>query len=66
MKEIFHEQEGFCGPAALQWVAKQERLNFTQTELAEVMRTSQKDGTSHENMVAGLRHSYCKLDGRER
>jgi len=60
MKERLQEAEGWCGPGVLQWVAKQEGLSFTQSELAEVMNTSVKDGTSHEQMVEGLKYIGLK------
>ena len=60
MKEIYYEQEGWCGPSVLQWVAEQERLDFTQSRLAEVMGTTNKEGTSHPQMVEGLKHVGLK------
>ncbi len=51
MKERLHEQEGFCGPTVLQWVAKEEGIIKTQTELAELMGTTNKDGTPPDKMV---------------
>lgn len=53
MKEIQHEQEGFCGPIALQWVAKQEHIETTQSELARMMNTTHENGTGHNEMFCG-------------
>lgn len=48
-------KEGYCGPMALEWVAQQKGLDYTQERLAEICGTTTKDGTTHEAMLAGAR-----------
>ncbi len=54
MKEqLIREQEGWCGPVVLQWVAKEEGLIYSQFELVKLMGTTNKDGTNHDQLFRG-------------
>lgn len=50
-----HEEEGWCGPATLQFIARQEGLLYTQSQLARILGTSHEEGTSHLQMFNGAR-----------
>lgn len=60
MKEKLSEQSGWCGPACLQWIAKEFGLVYTQVELVKILGTTEKDGTSPENMIKGAREIGIK------
>lgn len=45
---------------ALEWVAQQKGLDYTQERLAEMMGTTTKDGTTHEAMLKGAREMGFK------
>ena len=53
MKEIYIEEEGYCGPAVLQHILHLEDKFGSQSELADRMATSNKEGTSHMGMLIG-------------
>lgn len=55
MKEIQHEQTGWCGPARLQFIASKEGIAYSQVELARLMSTSEEEGTSQENLHKGAK-----------
>lgn len=61
MKEIYQEQEGYCGPAVLQDIIHQEGMFATQSEIADVCRTTNKDGTSHLGLLMGARELGLKV-----
>lgn len=60
MKELKREQDGWCGPSTLEWVARQEGIKTTQSKLAELMQTTNKDGTNHTQMLMGAREIGLK------
>lgn len=55
--------EGWCGVEALQWVAEQELLYFTQSELARILGTTHENGTSHDQMIQGTRRIGLLCEG---
>jgi len=59
-EEVHHEQEGWCGPACLSFIAEQEHIDVTQSELAQLMGTSHENGTSHEQMLMGAKEIGLK------
>jgi ABC-type bacteriocin/lantibiotic exporter with double-glycine peptidase domain len=48
-----HEEEGWCGPACLQYVARCCGIDYTQSQLARILNTSHENGTSHYQMFCG-------------
>lgn len=59
-EEVHHEQEGWCAPACIQFIAQQEGLYFEQTQLAQILETSHEEGTSHEHMLSGAKRIGLK------
>ena len=57
MKEIKMDEEGYCGPAVIQHILHLERRVGTQTGLADMMGTSNEEGTSHMGMLIGALES---------
>lgn len=55
MKEKLHEKPGWCGPGVIQRIADYEEMAFSQFELAEMMGTTNEEGTSQENMLKGAK-----------
>lgn len=53
MTERLHEQEGFCGPGVIQRIASCEGMAFSQSELAQIMKTTNREGTSQKNLHEG-------------
>lgn len=49
------DKPGWCGPAALQFIAKKEGISYSQAELVKLMGTTQTHGTSHEAMLQGAK-----------
>ncbi len=49
------EREGWCGPNVIQQIAEKEGIDITQSKLAESMNTSEKEGTTHDDLVRGAR-----------
>ena len=47
------EKEGYCGPDVLQQIASRKGKDITQCKLAELMQTTERDGTSHTGMMVG-------------
>jgi len=51
---VLQETDYFCGPAALKSVLESAGIGATQAELAQIARTTQKDGTAPRDMVSTL------------
>jgi ABC-type bacteriocin/lantibiotic exporter with double-glycine peptidase domain len=49
------EQEGWCGPAALAYMAREFGIPANKYRLARLMETTKEDGTSIKNMEMGAR-----------
>ena len=47
------EKDGWCGPSSLQLVARFHGIPTTQSQLAEMMGTTEKDGTGQYEMFCG-------------
>ena len=54
------EQIGYCGPDVVQQIAHKEDIFISQSELADVMRTTNQEGTSHLGMLMGVRELGLK------
>ncbi len=55
MKEMLHEKSGWCGPGVIQRIASYEGMAFSQSELAQIMKTTQEEGTSQKNLHEGAK-----------
>jgi len=53
LKPRFQERDGWCGPACLQFIAREHGIPTTQSELARIMHTSHEGGTGHYEMFCG-------------
>jgi ABC-type bacteriocin/lantibiotic exporter with double-glycine peptidase domain len=51
----FQEEDGWCGPAALQYVARCCGMEYSQSQLARLMGTTNENGTSHKQMLEGAK-----------
>jgi ABC-type bacteriocin/lantibiotic exporter with double-glycine peptidase domain len=49
------KNEGWCGVSSLCFVAKRLSVPYYPNELARTMKTTEKEGTSHINMLLGAR-----------
>ena len=59
-------EAGYCGPAVLAAAAKQQGIEITQRELADVMGTTEKLETSHEDMMHGAFEAGMNFIAQER
>jgi ABC-type bacteriocin/lantibiotic exporter with double-glycine peptidase domain len=56
------ESSGWCGPACVQEVLERKGIKVGQRELSKIMGTTDEFGTSHEQMVEGLKHFNLEVE----